>query len=303
MAVRVGIQPSTIITFLITSQYLSHTMLTISDHRRDSAGMTYVYPVVSRRAGGVSVGINLNTNNACNWACLYCQVPELKRGGPPPIDLDRLEMELRRFLREAVHGDYLVRNAPPEARRLVDVAFSGNGEPTSADEFADAVLRLERVLQDLSLLGVLKVRLITNGSLMHRENVQLGLARIARLGGEVWFKLDRATAAGVRRINSVGHFSSARLCATVRQCAQLVPIWIQTCWFALDGEAPSALEQDAYLACLDLLRPYIQGVLLYGPARPSLQPESFRISAVPPEIMQGVADRIEALGVKVIMTP
>ena len=278
-------------------------MLTVSDHRRDSAGMTYVYPVVSRRAGGVSVGINLNTNNACNWACLYCQVSELKRGGPPPIDLDRLEMELRRFLREAVHGDYLVRNAPPEARRLVDVAFSGNGEPTSAAEFADAVLRLERVLQDLSLLGVLKVRLITNGSLMHRENVQLGLARIARLGGEVWFKLDRATAAGVRRINSVGHFSSARLCATVRQCAQLVPIWIQTCWFALDGEAPSALEQDAYLACLDLLRPYIQGVLLYGPARPSLQPESFRISAVPPEIMQGVADRIEALGVKVIMTP
>ena len=72
-------------------------MLTVSDHRRDSAGMTYVYPVVSRRAGGVSVGINLNTNNACNWACLYCQVPELKRGGPPPIDLDRLEMELRCF--------------------------------------------------------------------------------------------------------------------------------------------------------------------------------------------------------------
>ena len=265
--------------------------------------MTYVYPVVSRRAGGVSVGINLNTNNACNWACLYCQVPELKRGGPPPINLDRLEMELRCFLREAVHGDYLVRNAPPEARRLVDVAFSGNGEPTSAVEFADAVLRLERVLQDLSLLGVLKVRLITNGSLMHRENVQLGLARIARLDGEVWLKLDRATAAGVRRINGVGHFSSARLCATVRQCAQLVPIWIQTCWFALDGEAPSTLEQDAYLACIDLLRPHIQGVLLYGPARPSLQPESFRISAVPPEIMQGVADRIEALGIKVIMTP
>lgn len=278
-------------------------MLTVSDHRRDSAGMTYVYPVVSRRAGGVSVGINLNTNNACNWACLYCQVPELKRGGPPPIDLDRLEMELRCFLREAVHGDYLVRNAPPEARRLVDVAFSGNGEPTSAVEFADAVLRLERVLQDLSLLGVLKVRLITNGSLMHRENVQLGLARIARLDGEVWFKLDRATAAGVRRINGVGHFSSAWLCATVRQCAQLVPIWIQTCWFALDGEAPSTLEQDAYLACIDLLRPHIQGVLLYGPARPSLQPESFRISAVPLAIMQGVADRIEALGVKVIMTP
>ena len=45
-------------------------MLAINDHRRDSAGLRYVYPVISRRAGGVSVGINLNPNNACNWACL-----------------------------------------------------------------------------------------------------------------------------------------------------------------------------------------------------------------------------------------
>ena len=60
-------------------------MLTIEDHRRDSAGLRYVYPVISRRAGGVSVGINLNVNNACNWACVYCQVDNLTRGGPPPI--------------------------------------------------------------------------------------------------------------------------------------------------------------------------------------------------------------------------
>ena len=70
-------------------------MLTTIDHRRDSAGLLYVYPVISRRAGGVSVGINLNTNNACNWACVYCQVENLTRGGPPPIDLDRLESELK----------------------------------------------------------------------------------------------------------------------------------------------------------------------------------------------------------------
>ena len=57
--------------------------LTVTDHSRDSAGMTYVYPVVSRRAGGVSVGINLNPNNACNWACVYCQVPDLARGTAP----------------------------------------------------------------------------------------------------------------------------------------------------------------------------------------------------------------------------
>jgi hypothetical protein len=66
---------------------MSRILLKTEDHSRDSAGMRYVYPVVSRRAGGVSVGINLNPNNACNWRCIYCQVPGLTRGGPPPIDL------------------------------------------------------------------------------------------------------------------------------------------------------------------------------------------------------------------------
>ena len=73
-------------------------MLSVNDHNRDVTGMTYVYPVVSRRAGGVSIGINLNPNNACNWACVYCQVDNLTRGGPPPIDLDLLERELAGFL-------------------------------------------------------------------------------------------------------------------------------------------------------------------------------------------------------------
>ena len=69
--------------------------------------MTYVYPVVSRRAGGVSIGINLNPNNACNWRCIYCQVPELKRGSAPTIDLVKLEAELKAFLHEIVYGDFM----------------------------------------------------------------------------------------------------------------------------------------------------------------------------------------------------
>ena len=113
-------------------------MLTIEDHNRDVTGMTYVYPVISRRAGGVSIGINLNPNNACNWACVYCQVPGLVRGGPPPVRLELLESELRTFLREITEGDFMLREVPAEARRLVDVAFSGNGEPTSASGF-DAI--------------------------------------------------------------------------------------------------------------------------------------------------------------------
>jgi wyosine [tRNA(Phe)-imidazoG37] synthetase (radical SAM superfamily) len=101
--------------------------LTVEDHNRDVSGMRYVYPVVSRRAGGVSIGINLNVNNACNWRCVYCQVPDLKRGSPMPIDMTLLEQELRRFLDYALHGDFMTRYVAEGDRQLQDISFSGNG--------------------------------------------------------------------------------------------------------------------------------------------------------------------------------
>ena len=152
---------------------MSEDSLSVIDHSRDSAGLRYVYPVVSRRAGGVSIGINLNTNNACNWRCIYCQVPDLVRGTAPPVDLALLEKELGGFLQELQHGDFM-RRVPPEARRINDIAISGNGEPTSAQEFADVI----EVISELKPAD-LKLVLITNGSLMQRDNVQQGLRRMA----------------------------------------------------------------------------------------------------------------------------
>ena len=277
-------------------------MLTINDHRRDSAGLTYVYPVVSRRSGGVSIGINLNINNACNWACVYCQVPELTRGGPPPIALDLLESELRKFLLAVLTGDYLEREVPPEMRRLVDVAFSGNGEPTSAAGFPEAVSRVENVLREFSLIKSVPIRLITNGSLMHRRAVREGVGRIGALNGEVWFKVDRATEAGVACVNQVS-FSLERTRAALLQCADLADTWVQTCWFALDGAVASESEQRAYLELLDSVKDKIKGVHLYGLARPSLQPEALRLSALDPEVFQQFADRLSALGVRVMANP
>lgn len=277
-------------------------MLKVTDHSRDSAGLTYVYPVVSRRAGGVSVGINLNVNNACNWACVYCQVPDLTRGGPPPIDLDRLEAELRGFLHAATHGDFLERNAPPEARRLMDVAFSGNGEPTSAAEFDAAVERVERVLRDFGLLDSLKLRLITNGSLLHRPEVQRGIARIGAIDGEIWLKVDRATEEAIARVNGI-RLAPEKIEAALLRCADLAPTWVQTCYFAIDGQESSEAEQAAYLALIGAVRQKIKGVHLYGLARPSLQPDAQRLSNVAPENFRRFAERIAALGVEVVANP
>ena len=265
--------------------------------------MTYVYPVVSRRAGGVSVGINLNPNNACNWRCIYCQVPDLQRGGPPPIDLKRLGNELRDLLNWLYVGDYLDRHVPPEVRRVVDIAFSGNGEPTSAVEFPDAVDLVGRELDELVLPAPPQIRLITNGSLLDRSGVQRGIAALGKRNGEVWFKVDAVGVAAMRRINNVA-YQPATVLRRLQTCGELCPTWVQTCVFALNGEPPDAAAQAAYLDLLTAARERLAGVHLYGLARPSLQPEAPHLNALPAAWLESFAQRIrEQTGLAVRVSP
>ncbi len=277
--------------------------LTVQDHSRDSSGMTYVYPVVSRRAGGVSVGINLNPNNACNWRCIYCQVPNLKRGGPPPIDLRRLEAELTEMLDQLYAGDFLERHVPAGARRVVDIAFSGNGEPTSADEFADVVALIGRLLDRRQLADPPILRLITNGSFLGRPGVQAGIAGIGRRRGEVWFKVDAVGKDTMRRINGAA-LEPVTVLKRLRKCAGLCPTWVQTCLFKLDGAYPAADELDRYVDLLVSAQDVLAGVHLYGLARPSMQPEAARLAAAPAGWLDAVAQRIRRqTGLTVSVSP
>jgi wyosine [tRNA(Phe)-imidazoG37] synthetase (radical SAM superfamily) len=267
--------------------------------------MTYVYPVVSRRAGGVSVGVNLNPNNACNWACVYCQVPNLVRGAAPEIDLAQLETELRAMLTRILHGDFMQTRVPEGARRLNDIALSGNGEPTSARAFPQVIELIGRVMVDLDLAGKIKLVLITNGSLVDRPRVQDGIRKMAALNGEVWFKFDSATAAGMRSINQT-RIAPEKQFERLASAAALCSTWLQTCVFALDGKPPSEVEQDAYLAAVTRIRQLqipVQGVLLYGLARPSLQPQAGRLSALPAAWLEAFAERIRATGLPVKVSP
>jgi wyosine [tRNA(Phe)-imidazoG37] synthetase (radical SAM superfamily) len=272
--------------------------LDATHHDRDSAGMTYVYPVVSRRARGVSVGINLNPNNACNWRCIYCQVPDLVRGAAPEIDLPQLERELRQMLSDVLNGTFMQERVPEEARRLEDIAFSGNGEPTSSAELGAAIAVVEHVLRDLDLLGQLPVRLITNGSLIEKPGVLDAIRHLGQINGEVWFKMDAATAEGIARINDV-RLNPQGVLERLRMCAQACPTWVQTCVFALDGTPPSEAELDAYLALLAQAHSDIKGVHLYGLARSSLQPEAPRLTRLPQSWLETLAQRISQHGIRV----
>lgn len=275
-------------------------MLTTENHDRDLRGYKYVYPVVSRRAGGLSVGINLNTNNACNWRCIYCQVPNLVRGAPLPVSLPDLKFELTSFLQKVLVGNYLSEEIPEEMRRLNDIAFSGNGEPTSSPNFSDVVELVAQARSDLSVDISVKTVLITNGSLIHQKDVQLGIRRIKTITGEVWFKVDSVTKEGVARIND-SPFSLRKTSSNLETVASLCDTWIQTCVFDFDGLPPSEHEQNSYLKFLRdvALNAKVRGVLLYGVARKSYQPEAPRISRLDLSWLESFSKKILDLGLAV----
>ncbi|MCG3201539.1 MAG: hypothetical protein NFCOHLIN_01409 [Gammaproteobacteria bacterium] len=277
--------------------------LTVSDHSRDFSGMRYVYPVISRRAGGVSVGVNLNPNNACNWRCVYCQVPGLRRGDAPAVDLGLLRAELEDFLRELQEGEFMRRHVPEDARRIVDVALAGNGEPTSARDFPDVIAVAADALRARGLERQLMLRLITNGSRAGRAAVQEGIRRMGAGRGEVWFKVDAGSPAARRRINSVVMKTEA-VVRNLRTVAALCPTWVQTCAFGREGRVPLAEDLPAYLELLRAVGPErLQGLHLYSLARPSLQPEAPALRRLSSEELQAIAGPIRELGLTVIVNP
>jgi len=276
-------------------------LLSSQNHDRDAVGMTYVYPVISRRAGGVSIGINLNPNNACNWHCAYCQVPNLTRGVAPDIDLIVLRSELTVMLEDVMHGGFMLERVPEDCRQLCDIAISGNGEPSSCKSFDKVVTVILQVMDSFSLLGVIPVRLISNGSYVHKTHVQRGLHLMAAHKGEVWMKVDAATDEGIARINGI-EASVELLLKQIKCVAAVCPSWIQTCMLGWDSQEPSEAEVDAYLMFLSRLKAEsvaIQGVLLYGLARPSLQPEMKHVSALNSVWMEAMRDQIETVGFSV----
>lgn len=125
---------------------------------------------------------------------------------------------------------------------------------------------------------------------------------MAQLNGEVWFKLDRASEAGMALVNDTKMTMEKvrqNLATAIACCPNT---WIQTCWFALDGVAPVVQDEEDYAGFLqELLSAGIKprGVLLYGLARLSMQPEASRLSALSAGQMEGFAARIRRLGVEV----
>ncbi|MCK9607339.1 MAG: radical SAM protein [Methylomonas sp.] len=273
--------------------------LTTTNHDRDIAGLKYIYPVISRRAGGLSIGVNFNPNNACNWRCIYCQVPNLQRGAAPAMDLALLEDELRFFLNYVQQGDFFEQyQLAPDQRVIKDIAISGNGEPTSLENFEQALASIGKIADAAGIFPASHFVLITNGSLVHQASTQAGLMQLARYHGEVWFKLDSATEQGRKLINNSAQ-SQQKLLENLKTASRLCSTKLQTCVLHFDEQTWTQHEKQAYLQLLRLIQEQqikIEKIMLYTIARPSFQPEAADLIKADLAEMNALATDIEAMG-------
>jgi len=276
--------------------------LSTTDHSRDSVNLKYVYPVLSRRAGGLSIGVNFNTNNACNWRCVYCQVPGLVRGSAPELDILLLERELRFFLDKVLNGDFFDQFNVSEKQRVIkDIAISGNGEPTSLRGFDKAVQLLGKIGREVNVLPASRFVLISNGSLMHQAHVQNGLKILNNFHGQVWFKLDSATEQGRKKINDT-RMSNKKVFENLQRSADLCETLLQTCVIDFLSGKERELEKKSYLELLNKIKQHsikIDKVLLYTLARQSQQSEAEKTKKLEREEIDLFAKSIKDLGYQV----
>jgi wyosine [tRNA(Phe)-imidazoG37] synthetase (radical SAM superfamily) len=232
--------------------FASHSRLWQQNH--------YVYPVVARRAKGISVGVNLNTDKVCNFDCIYCSVdrkiPQVPWAGRD-VDLPSLREELEAMLElvrsGAIYSFDPYDKIPAELRRVNDIAFSGDGEPTTCIQFRQAVELAAELAEAAPLNPPVKLVLITNATMFNKPSVRETLAFMDKHNGEIWAKLDAGTSAYFKVVDRSG-VSFERVLENVRWCCLTRPTVIQTLLMRVKGEAPSDAEMAAYLGRLKAIR-------------------------------------------------
>src|SRR5262245_35647356 len=71
---------------------------------RNFLGNRFVYVVLSPRARGLSIGVNLNPDKYCNFDCAYCEVNRSEPSKDKQLDVDVMAAELIETLKFAQEG-------------------------------------------------------------------------------------------------------------------------------------------------------------------------------------------------------
>jgi wyosine [tRNA(Phe)-imidazoG37] synthetase (radical SAM superfamily) len=255
----------------------------VKDHSRDYHQFAYVYPVISRRSGGLSLGVNLNPDKRCNFDCVYCEVDRTTPSRTSQLDSGQVRRELDAMI-EYVQAGRLAeepkfRSLPsPVAREIKDIAFSGDGEPTMIPNFADYA-RLAADARRRYGLDATKLVLITDAAGLDKREVREGLQVLDANNGEVWGKLDAGTETYYREVNRT-RVGFARILKNLTLTARTRPIVIQSLFFRLHGALIAPDELSAYcerLKSIGAAGGQVKEVHAYTIARPTPEPFASRL--------------------------
>jgi wyosine [tRNA(Phe)-imidazoG37] synthetase (radical SAM superfamily) len=236
-------------------------------HPRRFEDFQYVYPVLSRRSHGISIGLNVNPDKVCNFDCIYCQVDRTTEATVKKFDLALAEEELREML-EIVRSGEIARHSPFESvprelLRLNDIALSGDAEPTTLPNFAVTMQMVARVKPPEA-----KIVLITDAGGLDRADVKRGLQIMDANNGEVWAKLDAGTEDYFKLINRT-KIPFARILKNMSDAAKARPVVIQSLFLKIQGIGPSDEEITAYCQRLREIG-HIKLVQVYTVARKAM---------------------------------
>lgn len=227
------------------------TPLKVDSHPRLSEYRKLVYPVYSRRAGGLSLGINLNPDKKCNFRCVYCQVdrtPGTKIDFEPT--LEQVLEELGFWLEQLKNNQWLF-----QGHKLKDIAIAGDGEPTMVGFLPLLLKELLRLKKEYQLQDCPLV-LFTNGTYLNRKDLLDVWPIFFKESGRIWFKLDFWDENSLRTINRT-KFTAQQILNNLEAVGKKYPIILQSCFFQW---RENEFNEDNYSGYVQL----IQNLLLMG---------------------------------------
>ncbi len=216
-----------------------------ADHNRQFPETRFVYPVISRRSEGLSLGINLDYDKTCNFDCPYCQVN--RREMPlDSFDFETLKKEIRWALEYLRDHDLFslprFEKTPESFRHFRDIAIAGDGEP-SVNRWLLPTLEFLSGLRDE--FSIPKVVIISNATGLNRPNTQKALEILAQMNGEIWAKLDAGTQSYFETVSGTRKKIES-IVSRIRSTPRGVTLIIQSCFMKIKDQKPSKSEIQAW---------------------------------------------------------
>lgn len=266
----------------------------VRDHRRNYFNFLYVYPVISRRSRGLSVGINLNPDKICNFDCIYCEVDRINPPRVRHLDAEVVRTELEEMVRFIKNGGLSSdsRFAGSDRWEIKDFAFSGDGEPTMVADFSRYV-QIAADVRKKENLTTTKIVLITNAAGLDKADVRRGLKIMDENNGEIWAKLDAGTEQYYKLVNR-SNIQFSRILDNILLTARERPIVIQSLFLKVHGQIMPQNELEEYCRRLNEIVSAggkIKEVHAYTVARPTPEPYATKLN---PDELREIADKIRS---------